>query len=120
MPKPTFSKSLAIAVESDQYKLQNEILLEYPPIRKDYLHVDSTGLVTQPGLSRSRKLASIALFSSSGALSGIHSGGEGAGIGAAAGAGFGSLVVSLDSRPYSDFELKKGRKLWLRLNTDLR
>ena len=84
------------------------------------LHVDSTGLVTQPGLSGSRKLATIALFSASGALSGIHSGGEGAGIGAAAGAGFGGLLVSLDSRPYSDFELKKGRKLWLRLNTDLK
>ena len=31
MPKPTFSKSSAIAVESDQYKLQNEILLLLPP-----------------------------------------------------------------------------------------
>jgi hypothetical protein len=31
MPKPIFSKSSAIAVESDQYKLQNEILLLLPP-----------------------------------------------------------------------------------------
>ena len=31
MPKPIFSKSSAIAVESDQYKLQNEILLALPP-----------------------------------------------------------------------------------------
>ena len=84
------------------------------------MHVDSIGLVTQPGLSGRRKLVSIALFSATGALAGIHSGGEGSGIGAAAGAGLGGLVVSLDSRPYSDFELKKGRKLWLRLNSDLR
>ena len=36
-----------------------------------------------------------------------------------AGAGVGGLIVLLDSRRYSDFELHKGRKLWLRLNSDL-
>jgi len=38
--------------------------------------------------------------------------GQGEGIGAAAGAGFGGLVMSLDSRNYFDFELKKNSKLW--------
>ena len=68
-------------------------------------------LSNQPGLSGSGKIASIALFFATGALAGIHSGGQGAGIGAAAGAGFGGLVMSVDSRNYSDFEKKEQKAL---------
>ncbi|PYX34647.1 MAG: hypothetical protein DMG81_19640, partial [Acidobacteria bacterium] len=82
-------------------------------------HVDSTGLVTQPDLSNRKKLAIVAIYSATGAAAGAHYEGKGAGIGAAAGAGVGGLIVLLDSRRYSDFELHKGRKLWLRLNSDL-
>jgi hypothetical protein len=82
-------------------------------------HVDSTGLLTQPELTSRKKLAMIAIFSATGAAAGMPNGGKGAGIGAAAGAGFGGLAVLLESRRYSDFELRKGGKLWLRLNSEL-
>ena len=61
----------------------------------------------------------VAFSSATGAAAGAAHGAKGVGIGAAAGAGFGGLSVLLDSRRYSDFELSKGRKLWLRLNNEL-
>jgi hypothetical protein len=82
-------------------------------------HVNSTGLVTRPDFSNRRKLAMVALFSLTGASFGSSNGGEAVGIGAAAGAGFGGLMALLETRHYSDFELRKGRKIWLRLNREL-
>ena len=80
--------------------------------------VDSMGAVTRPEMTGRKKLATIAIFSATGAIAGSHYEAKGAGIGAAAGAGFGSLPVLLDDRRYSDFELRKGSKLWLRLNSE--
>ena len=82
-------------------------------------HVDSTGAVTRPEMTGRKKLATVAFFSATGAGFGANHDGKAAGIGAAIGAGFGGLAVALDNRRYSDFELRKGRKVWLRLNNEL-
>jgi hypothetical protein len=85
------------------------------------LDVDSEGMVTQPGISKSEAAGVVAVGTAAGAGIGAGAGGgKGAVIGAGAGAALSTLADLVEgSAQWDDFELNRGRKMWLRLDLDL-
>jgi len=85
------------------------------------MDVDSEGAVTEHRESKGEKVGVDATTVGAGAgIGGVAGGGKGAAIGAGVGGGIaalGELAEALSK--YEDFELKRGRKLWLRLDGDL-
>ena len=83
--------------------------------------VDSEGVVTQPGVSKGEAIGVTATGAAAGAgIGAAAGGGKGAGEGAAIGAAVGALSAwAASSLRWENIELKKGRKLWLRLNQEL-
>ncbi|HZO99962.1 MAG TPA: hypothetical protein VFD30_06700 [Terriglobia bacterium] len=85
------------------------------------MDVDPEGAVTERRESKGEKVGVDAATVGAGAgVGGIAAGGKGAAVGAGVGAGIAALGELADAlTKYEDFELKKGRKLWLRLDQDL-
>lgn len=85
------------------------------------MDVDSEGAVTEHRESKGEKVGVDATTVGAGAgIGAIAGGGKGAGIGAGVGGGIAALGELADAlTKYDDLELKKGRKLWLRLDEDL-
>jgi hypothetical protein len=84
--------------------------------------VDNEGAATAPGVSKGETVevttASAAAGAGIGALAG---GGKGAGVGAGIGGAVGLLsALAAGSAEWDDFQLKTGRKLWLRADEDFK
>lgn len=85
------------------------------------LRVDREGAVSQEEVSKGEAAGGVATGAAAGAGVGAIAG---KGKGAAIGAGVGGVLATLGalaaaSAQWDDFELKKGRKMWLRLNQAL-
>jgi len=85
------------------------------------LRVDREGAVSQEEVTKGEAVGGVATGAAAGAGVGAIAG---KGKGAAIGAGVGGVLATLGalaaaSAQWDDFELKKGRKMWLRLNQDL-
>jgi len=85
------------------------------------LRVDREGAVTEEEVSKGEAAGVVGTSAAAGAGVGAIAGG---GKGAAIGAGVGGVLATLGalaaaSAQWDDIELKKGRKMWLRLNQDL-
>jgi hypothetical protein len=85
------------------------------------MDVDSEGAVTEHRESKGEKaVADIGTTAAGAGIGAAAGGGKGAAIGAGVGGGIAALGELADAlTKYEDFELKKGRKLWLRLDEDL-
>lgn len=85
------------------------------------VYVDSEGAATTSRSSNEAKVGTAAATAGIGAgIGGIAGGGKGAGEGAAIGAGLAGLgALAEHFAQWYDFELKRGRKAWLRLDADL-
>jgi hypothetical protein len=85
------------------------------------MDVDSEGAVTEHRESKGEKAAADIGTTAVGAgIGAAAGGGKGAAIGAGVGGGIAALGELADAlTKYENFELKKGRKLWLRLDEDL-
>ncbi|HXE90476.1 MAG TPA: hypothetical protein VNK82_05870 [Terriglobales bacterium] len=83
--------------------------------------VDAEGVATQPGISKGETAGVVVTGAGVGAGIGAAAGGaKGAGIGAGIGGAIAVLgALAEASARWDDFELKKGRKLWLRLDQDV-
>src|SRR5262249_13327982 len=78
--------------------------------------VDSEGAATAPGVSKGETVGVTATGAAAGAgIGALAGGGKGAGVGAGIGAGVGLLsALAAGSAEWDNFQLKAGRKLWLR------
>jgi hypothetical protein len=85
------------------------------------MDVDSEGSVTEHRESKGEKaVGDIGITGTGAGIGAAAGGGKGAAIGAGAGGALAALGELGDAlTKYEDFELKKGRKLWLRLDEDL-
>jgi len=84
-------------------------------------YVDSEGAASTVPPTKGGDIAVPVTTGAAGAgIGGIAGGAKGAGIGAGVGAGIGILAdLAAHSLQWDDFTLKRGRKAWLRLDTDL-
>jgi hypothetical protein len=80
------------------------------------------GAATAPGVSKGETVGVTATGAAAGAgIGAIAGGGKGAGVGAAIGGAVGLLsALAAGSAEWDDFQLKTGRKLWLRVDEDLK
>jgi hypothetical protein len=85
------------------------------------MDVDSEGAVTEHRESRGEKAeVDIGTTAAGAGIGAAAGGGKGAAIGAGVGGGLAALGELADAlTKYDDLQLKKGRKLWLRLDQDL-
>lgn len=85
------------------------------------LKVDSEGAAMPEEATKGEDIGTVAATGGAGAgIGAAAGGGKGAATGAAIGAGVGGLLdLASNAAQWYDFTLKKGRKAWLRLDTDL-